>query len=293
MTLNGENSEMEVIIEIKIKFTPSLQMLGVINRMLPDDQKIKQPIRDEVKPDTPPAAESQSVENSKLKPTESINVAATLHFEEPDKGSVTTTAAPASPITGIPWPATPPAAGSQSVENSELKPTESINVAATPHFEEPDKESVKPVIDLATDPQPLREIEKIDTGDYLHDPVAVSGFKNLSYAETKDKRLKIMYGSSRVNTTWADIHTICECKFKQQKKDAIERLVGPGSAKNKYTAVSRFVKAVSIGAVSPYKPKIPTDDDPDAVFEPVLSGVIDTHVDEGGGKAESHISEGY
>lgn len=238
MTLNGDNSETEVVVEIKIKFTPSLRVWGIINRMLPDDQKIKQPIRDEVKPDTPPVEPqpSQEVETAKSETPQPLQ----------------------SPITDIPWPATAPAA-----------------------------------TDLATVSQPLREIEKIDTEDYLHDPIAVTGFKNLSYAETKDKRLKIMYGSSRVNTTWADIHTICECKFKQQKKDAIERLVGPGSAKNKYTAVSRFVKAVSIGAVSPYKPKIPTDDDPDAVFEPVLSGVIDTHVDEGGGKAESHISEGY
>lgn len=245
MTLNGENSEMEIIIEVKIKYTPPLQVLDIINRMFPDDQKTedktKQPIRDKVKLN-PALADPQ--------PSQEVETAR-------------------SPTT---------AAESQSVENSKLKPTESINVAAT---------------DLATEPQPLREIEKIDIEDYLHDPVAVTGFKNLSYAETKDKRLKIMYGSSRVNTTWADIHTICECKFKQQKKDAIERLVGPGSAKNKHTAVSRFVKAVSIGAVSPYKPKIPTDDDPDAVFEPVLSGVIDTHVDEGGGKAESHISEGY
>ena len=146
---------------------------------------------------------------------------------------------------------------------------------------------------IPVEPQPLREIEKVKEDDYIRDPMKVTGFKNLSYAETKDKRLKIMYGSARVNTTWADIHTICGCKFKQETKDAIERLIGPGRAKNKYTAVSRFVKAVSIGAVSPYKPKIPTDDDPDAVFEPVLSGVIDTHVDEGGGKAESHISEGY
>ena len=233
MTLNGENSEMEVIIETKIKFTPSLELWGIINRMFPDDQKTddktKQPIRDEVKlnpalPDPQPPQEAE-----KAKPP----------------------TAAASGRINIPWPATP------------------------------------------AEPQPLREIEKIDIEDYLHDPVAVTGFKNLSYAETKDKRLKIMYGSSRVNTTWADIHTICECKFKQQKKDAIERLVGPGSAKNKYTAVSRFVKAVSIGAVSPYKPKSPTDDDPDAAFEPVLGGVIDTHVDEGGGKAGGHINEGY
>ena len=235
MTLNGENSEMEVIIEVKIKYTPPLQVLDIINRMFPDDQKTedktKQPIRDKVKLN-PALADPQ--------PSQEVETARSP-----------TTGAPRQPITEFPWPSIP------------------------------------------VEPQPLREIEKIDTGDYLHDPVAVTGFKNLSYVETKDKRLKIMYGSSRVNTTWADIHTICECKFKQQKKDAIERLVGPGSAKNKYTAVSRFVKAVSIGAVSPYKPKIPTDDDPDAVFEPVLSGVIDTHVDEGGGKAESHISEGY
>jgi len=133
----------------------------------------------------------------------------------------------------------------------------------------------------AADPQPLREIEKIDIEDYLHDPVAILGFKNLSYVETKDKRLKILYGSARVNTTWADIHTICGCKFKQERKDAIERLIGPGRAINKYTAVSRFVKAVSIGAVSPYKPKIPIDDDPDAAFKPILSGVVDTHVGDG------------
>lgn len=262
MTLNGENSEMEVIIEIKIKFTPPLQVLDIINRMFPDDQKTedktKQPIRDKVKLN-PALADPQP-------------------SQEVEKAKSPTTAAETPPITGFPWPTTPLAAESQSVENSKLKPTESINVPAT---------------DLATEPQPLREIKKIDTVDYLHDPAAILGFKNLSYAETKDKRLKIMYGSSRVNTTWADIHTICECKFKQQKKDAIERLVGPKSAKNKYTAVSRFVKAVSIGAVSPYKPKIPTDDDPDAAFKPVLGGVIDTHIDGDGGKAESHISEGY
>jgi hypothetical protein len=230
---NEQPLEFKFTIEVKIKFVPTQQMLDIMNRVL-WNPATTQPNKDSVKPDTPPVElqPSQEVETAKSETPQPLQ----------------------SPITDIPWQATPPA---------------------------------------ATEPQPLREIEKIDTEDYLHNPVAVTGFKNLSYAETKDKRLKIMYGSARVNTTWADIHTICECKFKQQKKDAIERLVGSGSAKNKYTAVSRFVKAVSIGAVSPYKPKIPTDDDPDAVFEPVLSGVIDTHVDEGGGKAESHISEGY
>jgi len=216
VTLSGENSETEVVVEIKIKFTPSLRVWGIINRMFPDDQKTKQPIRDEVKPDTPPVGPQPP--------------------QEVETARSPTTGAPRQPITEFPWPSIP------------------------------------------VEPQPLREIEKIDIEDYLHDPVAVTGFKNLSYVETKDKRLKIMYGSSRVNTTWADIHTICGCKFKQETKDAIERLVGPGRAKNKYTAVSRFVKAVSIGAVSPYKPKIPTDDDPDAAFKPILSGVIDTHV---------------
>ena len=231
MTLNGDNSEMEVIIEIKIKLTPSSQMLGVINRLLPDDQKAddktKQPIRDKVKLNPALADPQPSQEVGKAKPP--------------------TAAAPRQPITDIPWPAIP------------------------------------------AETKPLREIGKIDAGDYIQDPIDVPGFKNLSYAETRDKRLRIMYGSARVNTTWADIHTICGCKFKQETKDAIERLVGQGRAKNKYTAVSRFVKAVSHDVISPYKSKIPTDDDPDAAFKPILSGVINTHVGEDGGKIEGTL----
>ena len=67
----------------------------------------------------------------------------------------------------------------------------------------------------------------------------------------------------------------------------LSKVIKPGPRE-----VSRFAKAVSIGAVSPYKPKIPTDDDPDAAFKPVLSGVIDTHVGDGE-KVEGHINEGY
>ena len=276
MTLNGDNSEIEVVVEIKIKLIPSSQMRGIINRLLPNQEEDDtaeskpqqideawirrrfqktQPAGGHKKPDTPPvepqhvvvrggAGDSSDLSAEQKQKLQQDGVCGTSGGSishpplEVETAKSPTTAAETAPITGIPWPD----------------------------------------IGDATDPQPLRGIGKIDTDDYIQGPIHVTGFKNLAYSETKDKRLTIMYGSARVNTTWADIHTICGCKFKQETKDAIERLVGPGRAKNKYTAVSRFVKAVSHDVISPYKADIPKDDDPDAAFKPILSGVVDTHV---------------
>ena len=227
--LNGENSEMEIVVEIKFKITPSSEMFALINRLLPDKTQWRE------KPNTCGCDNHTEVESMDGGEAVVVPVQTTTHSNPSDKDKQTTGS-------GV------------------------------------DKEH------LPVHNQPLREIEKIDTWDYIKDPVDVSGFKNLSYAETIDKRVKIIYGSARVNTTWADIHTICGCKFKQETKDAIERLVGPGRAKNKYTAVSRFAKAVSAGAVVPHKASTPPDDDPDAAYMPILDGVIDTRIGDDSGK---------
>ena len=229
--LNGENSEMEIVVEIKFKITPSSEMFALINRLLPDKTQWRE------KPNTCGCDNHTEVESMEGGEAVVVPVQTTTHSSPDDKGKQTT--------------------GS------------GVDTGHTPVHD-----------------QPLREIEKIDKFDYIKDPVDVPGFKNLSYAETIDKRVKIIYGSARVNTTWADIHTICKCEFKQQTKDAIERLVGHGRAKNKYTAVNRFVKAVSDGVVSPYKSTVPINEDPDAAYKPILQGIIDTKVGDDVGKVE-------
>lgn len=242
MSSNNEDKEIEIVIEIKIKCTPTLEMLGVIERFAPSRDKSTDDNHSNVKSlDGGPARTIPVPSHMEPLSTGPARTTSTTPSVKPQGEPVSKTR---TGMSGIPWPSHPP----QQTE-AQL---------------------------------PLKQIGKIDENDFItEEPQTILGFNNIEYRETKGKRLFLTYGTSKIYTTWADIHVISQLTDKNQIKAAIERLIAPGRVKNKYTAVSRFVKAVKLNKVSPWQPATPEGEDPDAGYRPVLQGVIDTKVDKG------------
>lgn len=241
MSLN--DTENEIVIEIKIKCTPSMNLREILERIIP--------VQGKPTDDNHSVVESISGGPAKTIPMAphrkplSTRLAKSICATPPAESEGEPLQKPRPDTSGIPWPS---------------KPTRPLQ---SPEF-----------------PAPLKQIGKIDENDFITEkPQDIEGFNNILYRETKDKRLLLIYGTSKMYTTWADIHVIAQLTDKNEIKGAIERLVAPGRIKNKYTAVSRFVKAVKFGKVHPWRPAPRETDDPDAAYRPILSGVIDTNVD--------------